>query len=718
MIRWVLLLLALATPIAAETARVVSGEHGDFTRLVIELPEAVAWTLGRSPLGYAFAAEGADQPAYDLTNVWQRIAKTRLQSLQSDPQTGALLLTLACDCHVFPFEYRPGVVVLDIKPGPAPPGSAFEADFVPSDSRPGAPAASVRTDGYDWLVATDEPLSGPPTKGLPLPLATDGISLDPLRDQLLEQLARGAAEGVVDMELPGNSRGVSGTDHGELPWSSIRIGDQPGVLVTGPDRLGEPAAATSECAPDEQLDLAAWAEAKPAHDVLAETRSGLYGEFDVADSEAVLRSVRLLLYLGFGAEARQHAHLLDAGAVTEELALYLSMARIVDGESDPQSPFATMLECEGTAALWAALVHDRLPAGRKVNREAVLRAFLALPPHHRQNLGAGLAEKFLAQGDAEAARVVGDAVERAPHTDKAAVALMNVSADLHNGDIDAAQAHAEEAVSLDGSGTPGLIALVEAHFRKLEPIDPGVAEALLAVQGETEGTAEGEAVNRALVLAFALSGQTDTAFRQEAAKGSVSADLWHIVQDRATDDDFLRHAVLPPDEPRPETTPETAFAVASRAFALGFPDAARRWIEPVGPAAPPDHRLLAARAAHERGDAQTAVQLLAGLTDPEANGVRAKALVRLGDLASAAEALSAAGNAEEAVRLGLWQGDWAKLDPAAPPGWLKAANYVSPTTAISDAGPLARGGAVIEDSLAAREAVEALLAAVPSPSGD
>ena len=45
MIRALLLLLALAAPAAAQTARVVSGEHGDFTRLVIELPSPEGWTL-------------------------------------------------------------------------------------------------------------------------------------------------------------------------------------------------------------------------------------------------------------------------------------------------------------------------------------------------------------------------------------------------------------------------------------------------------------------------------------------------------------------------------------------------------------------------------------------------------------------------------------------------------------------------------------------------
>ncbi|AZL59448.1 hypothetical protein EI545_11705 [Tabrizicola piscis] len=120
MIRIVALLLALASPSLGETARVISGEHADFTRLVVELPQESDWTVGRIPLGYAFATGSASQPGYDLSRVWNRIPRTRLRALRADPETGALELTLACPCHVFPFEYRPGMVVLDIKDGPPP----------------------------------------------------------------------------------------------------------------------------------------------------------------------------------------------------------------------------------------------------------------------------------------------------------------------------------------------------------------------------------------------------------------------------------------------------------------------------------------------------------------------------------------------------------------------------------------------------------------------
>jgi hypothetical protein len=718
MIRILLIFLACAVPAAAETARVLSGEHGDFTRLVIELPKAQGWTVGRTSRGYAFAALGEMQPEYDFSDVWQRIAKTRLRSIRVDPETGTLDIELGCDCHIFPFEYRPGAVVLDIKPGPPPIASAFEAEFAPAEQKATALQAGATTKGYVWLEDSHEPNVEHSAESLTLPLDTGAVSLDPLRDELLEQISRGAADGIVDMELPGKPRDVAASDHEDLPWSRIRIGDQPGVAVLDPDSFKEAALPMSDCAAVEHVDLASWARAEPAHDLLAQARSGLFGEFDAPDTEAVLRSVKLHLYLGFGAEARQHADFLDDPSVIEELALYRSIARILDGESDPRTPFATMLECDSPAALWAALVRDRLPAGRGVNRDAVLQAFLALPPHLRHHLGPGLAEKFLGLGDADAARLIRDTIERTPDAPLAEIALLDASAALLDGDVDAAQAHAERALSLDGDSPDGLVALVEAHFTKLEPINPKVAEALVALQAETEGTHGAEGIKRALVLALALSGQTDAAFVQDSPKGDVNADLWRVVQDRATDDDFLRHAVLSASDTRPDVSPQVALGVALRLLELGFAEASLVWIGPVTAIDAPERRLATAMAMLESGNARSALGYLDGLNDPEGLALRAKALVQLGELPAASHALTAAGNGAEAARLGLWSGNWSSLDPKTPETWLKAAHHAGSAEATSDSGLLAKGTRTAEESLAARNAIETLLASVPSPSDD
>jgi hypothetical protein len=714
MIRVLLLLLALTTPVAAETARVLSGEHGDFTRLVIELPDPVAWTLGRTGTGYGFAATADGQPQYDLTGVWQRIARTRLDSLVVDPDSGALVLGLACDCHVIPFEYQPGVVVLDIKSGPAPAASAFEARFAGTGSSIAetldAPAA------YDWIAGRRAEAPANPTASLPLPLEIGSVSLEPLRDELLEQIARGAADGIVDMQLPGRPGKVTGAESVTLPWSNIRVGEAPGVAVT--DAFDDGPAPEPACAAPALLDLPSWGGQVPPSELIAETRAELYGEFDAPDPQAIRQAVRRLLYLGFGAEARQTAGLIGDTPPDNELEFLRSMALLLDGQSDPQTPFAAMLDCDGPAALWAALAHDRLPPGPGINRDAILQAFLALPAHLRRHLGPPLAGKFLTRDDAEAARMIRDAIERSPEAEPSAIALLDARVDLHEGDSKAAQAHAETAVVLDGDQAAGLVALVEAHVRTLDPLGAEPVEALLALRGETEGTDEGAPVSRAAVLALALSGQTAAAFRDPGATGQVLVDLWRVAADRATDDDFLLQAVLPATAKAPEVSLATSLAVAKRLVRLGFPDAARVWLGPTAKDDPPERRRLAAEAALRTGDARATIVLTQGLDDPEAEGLRAQAMLQLGDLPGAEKALAATGDAEAATRLSPWRGDWSGLDPALPAPWLHAAETLTAVPAGEAAGPLGRGEQAIEASAASREAIEALLASVAAPPAE
>ncbi|WP_374430803.1 hypothetical protein [Tabrizicola sp.] len=706
MIRAMLLTLALASAAQAETARILSGEHGDFTRLVIELPGGPDWNMGRTATGYAFGVRSDSQPTYDLSTVWERIPRSRLAGLAVDKTSGALLLTLGCDCHVFPFEYGSAIVVLDIREGPAPAGSAFEAAF--RGTVPPLPS-SPESERYDWLA---DRRSDPPARYVPsLPLDTGSVSLEPLRDELLEQIARGAADGVVDMELPGKPAEVPVIDHSTLPWSNIRIGVDAGVIVTTPGALVPAEADGPACAGPEVADLAAWGQDMAPLDLLVAARSDLYGEFDLPESESIMRSVRQLLYLGFGVEARQHLDMLGDQAVGEDVALYRSMARLVDGETDPQTPFATMLECDGPAALWAALAHDRLPSGPDVNRDAILQGFLTLPAHLRRHLGPALAEKFLARDDTEAVRIIRDAMERTPDADPGSVALLDAKTQLHAGDAGAAQIHAEEAVALDGDRADSLVALVEAHFLKLQPMDPDAADALMSIRGEAEDGDSAAAIERATVLALALSGQTHAAFGSNQAPANLS-DLWRVVEDRATNDDFLRHAVLPEDAARPDVADEVAQAVADRLLALGFPDAAVVWLGPVAPSDPTDLRLLAARAELARRDAGAALALLGDASGPEADQLRADALLVLGDLPAAEAALSQSGEADAAARVGLWDGDWTKA-PDEAGAWKAAARLAQPLPDTETAGLLDRGGRTVEASLAAREAIEDLLADLP-----
>lgn len=700
MIRVLLLLLALASPARAEEARVMSGEHADFTRLVIELPEPGDWRVGRTAMGYAFATAGEAQPGYDLSDVWRRIPRSRLQALRVDPDTGALTLTLACLCHVLPFEYQPGMIVLDIRNGPAPEGSAFErpfADIVPAAGGP--PLAEVPL-VYDWRAG----LPIRPRAEPPLPLVTDGVSLAPLRDALLVELSRGATEGLVDLQLPpGSEESMAGV----LPdGMRIGLGPLPGISLA----LGEPSAAPEEnCLPDGDLALSEWAGDRSALELLVEARSGLYGEFDTLDHAAVLHAIRLHLALGFGAEARQYARLLPAGTEGEALAPLLSMARLVDGDPDPGTPFAAMLDCDGASALWAALAHSSLPAAGAVNVEAIVRSFAALPPHLRRHLGPRLADLLLPR-DAAAARMIRDAMARTPDMAPGQIALADARADLHAGQPEAALDHAERALEEGLPAVEGLVAIVEAHAKALRPLPPDQAEAVLALQRDAGTGPEAARVRRAALLALALSGQTDEAFALAGVEDLALVDLWRVTLALADDSAFLTQAVASPGAVAPEVDPGLAQDIAARVLALGFPDAALAWLGPVRSDRGPEWRVLAARAELARGDARQALTLVSGLADAEALDVRWQAQARLGSLEAAQQTAEAAGLADEVTRLSARRADWPGLAATEASPWAEAAAYAGPSD-ISATGTLGRGAALLETSVETRAAVEALLSA-------
>ncbi len=86
----------------------------------------VKWALGRTEDGYELGLP-ASVTSFDLTRAFEKIPRNRLAALWQDPQTGRLRFSLACACHAFAFEFRPDIVVIDIRSGPAPAESAFRS---------------------------------------------------------------------------------------------------------------------------------------------------------------------------------------------------------------------------------------------------------------------------------------------------------------------------------------------------------------------------------------------------------------------------------------------------------------------------------------------------------------------------------------------------------------------------------------------------------------
>jgi hypothetical protein len=759
-----LLLAALAVPglASAQTARVKAGDHPGFTRLVVDLPAKADWQLGRTPGGYELRLAGSAVP-YDLTRVFRVITKDRLASVWADPETGNLQIGVACACHAVPFAFRPDIIVIDLRDGLAEAGSPFELGL---DGRPQPALAAMTVPLLRPRPAPDRP--DPPDNGAnqlatirpapqqaepeqdtapetgmapapfppgmvpqlqtPTPAVPFGLNreetptpgVQDMRRELLQELGRAATAGVIDVDDPSFPQDQSGsltigsdseaTDH-------MAIEGVPGIEAA-PVNTEDPAltADGGACLPDSELDIAAWGDDRPFAVQMTEARASLVGEFDRPDPELVARLVRLNLFFGFGAEARNV--LTGFGTDIPDSRLWTAMAYILDDQAAPSgSPLAGQLDCTGSVALWATLAEPILKPGNAPDAKSVALAFSSLPLHLRRHLGASLAEKMLSIGDISTAQMIRDAIWRAPGEAGPGAEMLGARLDRERGNLKDA---AKTLGTLRKAGGPtaplALIDLVDTNLEMGQPVDEATIVELGAHLHEHQGTELEAPLIRAEMLALASAGNFDTAFdRVPRADAADVAGLWTMLAGKGQDSAFLTHAVLPQDSPVPPLDNSLRKSIADRLLALGFADEALRWL-PDATDAPIAESL--ARAELQRGDARTALRGIAGLDGPEISRLRAEALEKLGDEAAAARAFAAAGD-PQAEAAALWRAqDWAASAALGSDAVRAALQQLSPDRPVlppDGNAPLAQGRALLEESARAREAILSLLNATPAP---
>lgn len=719
----VLAWLFLSTGAFAQVVTVRSGEHDGFTRLVLTFPEPAGWDFGRTGDGYGFRTR---QPRwrYDISTVFSLIPRDRLAALWVDPDSGVLRLGLACPCHAIATPFRPGIVVVDIRPGPPPPGSPFEQALDnagrdmphltqrtalrprerPRDFRP-LPAPALPA----WHLAAD--------KGAD-PSLVPNLALDPdpraavLKERLLRELSRGIAAGSLSPmatipATPPPTAKPPEVDVGQPPpgGTQLRILPHDATALAGLSDTGR------ACVPDDQLDIPAWGADAPPADQIARMRAGLSGEFDRADTSRILQLARLYVHLGFGAETRSLLAAWNLDGADHSLLDTLGV--LVDGGLAERG-FDGMASCNGRAALWAVLASPHLPHKDATNTAAVLRAFSELPLGLRRALGVSLADRFLAAGDPATARRIRDAISRATDREGGPVGLIDAGLDRQSGAAVQAEAKLIQVARHDTTLAPRARAdLIDSRIRRGETPDSDTIAELEALMREQRGSADEPALRRALAQSLVLTGNARRAFSELAGEEpSLAAPLWSLLAERGDDMDFVEQALTAGDSAQ-RLPPPVRQSIARRLIANGFPDATGNWLSGLpGPSA----ALLRAEAALAMRDGRGALRELAGLSDADSNRLRARAFELVGNLDEAQQAWEDAGDSAQAARVRFLARHWRDLDPSddSTIAELLSAALAPAPEQVAAIG-LADGQSFLDASRATRQAADGLLRDMPVP---
>lgn len=718
----ILLVLAFATAAASQTddgpvdrILVRAGEHSGFSRLAFDLDDLVGWEVRRDGRRLRVSFENR-RVAFDTRQIFPERRVTRVTSAR-DTGTGVLELALSCDCDAQAYLFGDDMLVVDLRQASPPSDAAAQARAPTSAAAPSPRTEETAPPGAGDDVS-DAPVAAPDEGATAA--AAPPVTVEEARQRLLEQLARAADQGLIELRAPDDGRGsdalapeIAGEDDegivapegGRAPTeadaaplseharTSAPDGDEPdaprpdaGVHLSArtafdpmpwpelPRRASPPAG----CPEPAWLDPRRWSDGAgeaPADwlERLATRRSSLVSELDrVSLSEAAVLA-RLQIGLGLGAEARQTLDLASATGV--EAALLRDLAAVADGEAPAaEGPLAGGGACGGALEIWR-LAAGLAPASAQPDpqaEETVLRLFEEMPLHLRRLLAPRALETLLAAGRIDAAERLRLRLARAPGDHGVEWRLASARLALARGD--AARGEAALAALSDEGGTSGDSALLELAERRLER-----GEALPADVVERLGAAatarRGEALGRRLLVAEmrARAGKGELAALFDAAAGRLGAGR----ADAAAIEAALRGTLETVSAERvgPAVFAETVLAnaailgedvpwdaarrrLAAQFIAIGLPNIAPTFLAPPLRRDDPKARVLAARAEAAMWRREVALAALEGLDGPDAAAARARAHLADARHGDAATALAAATGEAPSPALAFRAGLW------------------------------------------------------------
>lgn len=736
MIRWVVLVLCLwVQPVSAEVVRVVSGEHGAFTRLVLMAGAPITVNLTEVTGGYDLRVAGGPH-RFDISDAFRRIGQDRISAITVGA-TDQLIIQTACPCRPVLAQNATRVVTLDVFDDPTK-DTGVMSGLGPTPGPPAATGASRPGLGFGLppLTKRDPPADLTFGKFVPLTVTQQPPAVPDvdITGGLQFQIARAVAQGLLEpSHTPPEAKAappvIATPTEVETPTGFFA--SRPGVQVSAESPVGQgflDQATTMRrnrqaigCLPEARLAITDWGGDLGFGQDLGQMQRDLFTETGRPDRDAARRLAQYYLHFGMGAEAR--AVLESSDVDQSEDAPLLAMAEIIDHGQDIRiGAFHAQSHCDTPAALWAILANPDPAVAADAQIGAVVQAFAALPWHLKDHLGPLLIQRLRAAGQSDAMDTIMRVVRRAANEPSAALQLAEADALLDQNADAQALVLLQDVTEKNGTLSPiALVRMIDAEIDAGRPIAPETALLAESYSVEYRKTAIADDLWRVNVLALAASGQYERVFAQISTPpdGVLTLPIWDQIVTALTQQanpvDFVHWSLNVPLDLRPQIAPKVANAAAKRLISLGFFPQAETFLRGfVDGDEGRVRKALRAEAALGQMRPRQAEAEMIGLVGTDVDRMRAQARVARGDYDSARQIYQNIAAADAAAEAAFLAGDWGQVAATGRETQAAFATLaVRPPPNVpdpDDPAPLQAGRNLLADSIAARQIIADMIA--------
>ena len=481
MIRLACLLLVtsfLASPALAQAFRVQTGQHSDFTRVVVSLPsEQALWEFRPDADGYALFL--APQSRGTLDGFYDLIPRDLVTGVYYDFDAGKL--SFMCNCSAQAQLYQSRHVVIDFRSTPSP--SAFPVIFetaetpkrpeilhpIPAAWQP--PMRRNKSNGDEAIAASASALSTAVAQGTLQAIGPQSLSGGHLQATAPTASAPGIAFRTAMEQVPVASAEVEKKD--------------------------------ARCIDDPLLSFPTFSAEDEFGETFVMLRSQIIDDIGNPVPDAILVLAKFQAANGLGVEARRllHDSQLDTLASTSARALtFLSESDFVRADLGESGK-----GCAGWHGFWASL-SDTSSLSLQLPTDEIVHKFKTLPPYLQEKLVHRTVERLRSVG----------------HADEALLVLQTVV-----GDRDKFVAHASQGVSeafqggmIDAMGAARSPTAMQDHFEVATeasgPLDDNLIGAVASLAFEFQGTEDAAKL-------------TDTVLSSLTARGDIHAATAFVI---------------------------------------------------------------------------------------------------------------------------------------------------------------------------------------------